>query len=80
MRNAPRELDLDLLLFDAEMRDSADFVLPHPRAADRLFVLAPAAQVAAEAVWPGIGRTIRELRDEVASDERVERIEAHAAL
>ncbi len=80
VRNAPRELDLDLLLFDAEMRDSADFVLPHPRAADRLFVLAPAAQVAAEAVWPGIGRTIRELRDEVASDERVERIEAHAAL
>ena len=73
-------LSIEGKVFDAEMRDSADFVLPHPRAADRLFVLAPAAQVAAEAVWPGIGRTIRELRDELVSDERVERIEAHAAL
>ncbi|HEY5681203.1 MAG TPA: 2-amino-4-hydroxy-6-hydroxymethyldihydropteridine diphosphokinase [Pseudomonadales bacterium] len=80
LRNAPRELDLDLLLFDAETRDTADFVLPHPRAADRLFVLAPAAQVAPDVVWPEIGLTIRELLDELDSDERVVRLEAHGCL
>ncbi len=80
VRNAPRELDLDLLLFDGEMRDAPDFVLPHPRAADRLFVLAPAAQVAAGTVWPGIGRTIEELLGELDTDERVERLAAHAFL
>ena len=71
---------VDLLLFDGETRDSADFVLPHPRAADRLFVLAPAAQVAPEAVWPEIGLTIRELLDELDSDESVVRLEAHGSL
>jgi 2-amino-4-hydroxy-6-hydroxymethyldihydropteridine diphosphokinase len=79
-RNAPRELDLDLLLFDGETRNAPDFVLPHPRAVDRLFVLAPAAQVAPDAIWPGVGLTIRDLLDELKSHERVERLEAHASL
>lgn len=72
VRNAPRELDLDLLLFDEECRDAPDFALPHPRAADRLFVLAPAAEVAPDVVWPGYGSTIRELREELDTDEQVE--------
>jgi len=75
VRNAPRELDLDLLLFDEQTRDSADFVLPHPRAVNRLFVLAPAAEVAPEAVWPGTGRTVAELLERLASDETVVRLD-----
>lgn len=74
VRNAPRELDLDLLLFDDQTRDSADFVLPHPRAVNRLFVLAPAAEVAPDAVWPGTGRTVAELLERLTSDETVVRI------
>lgn len=74
MRNAPRELDLDLLLFGDEVRDLADFVLPHPRAADRLFVLAPAAEILPHAVWPGTGRTIGALVAGLRTDERVERL------
>ena len=77
-RNAPRELDLDLLLFDGERRDSAEFCLPHPRAVQRRFVLAPAAEVLPEAVWPGTGRTIRMLLAELDSDEQVTRLDAHA--
>lgn len=75
VRNAPRELDLDLLLFGDEVRDGADFVLPHPRAVNRLFVLAPAAEVAPDAVWPRTGRTVRDLLHTLDSDERVERLE-----
>jgi 2-amino-4-hydroxy-6-hydroxymethyldihydropteridine diphosphokinase len=79
VRNAPRELDLDLLLFDDQTRDSETFVLPHPRAVNRLFVLAPSEEVLPDAVWPGTGRTIRELRAALVTNEAVERLEETAA-
>jgi 2-amino-4-hydroxy-6-hydroxymethyldihydropteridine diphosphokinase len=75
VRNAPRELDLDLILFDDEVRDSPDFTLPHPRAVDRLFVLAPAREVLPDAIWPGTRRSIRELHDALDTDEEVRRLE-----
>jgi len=76
VRNAPRELDLDLLLFDAQTRDAPDFVLPHPRAVNRLFVLAPAAQVAKDVVWPGTGASIGQLLDRLQTDEQAEILDA----
>jgi 2-amino-4-hydroxy-6-hydroxymethyldihydropteridine diphosphokinase len=78
VRNAPRELDLDLLLFDDQRRDSPDFCLPHPRAVQRRFVLEPAAEVVPDAVWPGTGRTIRNLLAQLHTDEQVARLDAHA--
>jgi 2-amino-4-hydroxy-6-hydroxymethyldihydropteridine diphosphokinase len=74
VRNAPRQLDLDLLLFGDELRDHPEFILPHPRAVDRLFVLAPAAEVLPDASWPRSGRTIRELLAALDSDEQVARL------
>lgn len=79
-RNAPRELDLDLLLFGDERRDTADFVLPHPRAVTRRFVLVPAAEVLADHVWPGTGCTIAQLLAVLDSDERVVRLDDDPAL
>ncbi len=76
VRNAPRELDLDLLLFDDQTRDEPDFVLPHPRAVNRLFVLAPAAQVAADVIWPGTGASIADLLTLLDSEEKVEVVDA----
>ena len=75
-RNSPRELDLDLLLFDDEVRQTETFTLPHPRAVNRLFVLAPAAEVVPDIAWPGVGRTIAELLAALDSEERVVRLEA----
>ena len=71
VKNAPRELDLDLLLFAQETRNEPDFTLPHPRAVNRLFVLAPAAEVLPSAVWPGTGRTILQLLGRLDSQEQV---------
>ncbi|MDI1274333.1 2-amino-4-hydroxy-6-hydroxymethyldihydropteridine diphosphokinase [Polaromonas sp.] len=45
-RNAPRTLDLDLLLYGSGRIDSAQLVLPHPRMNQRAFVLVPLAQLA----------------------------------
>ncbi len=78
VRNAPRELDLDLLLFNEEIRQTPDFVLPHPRAVDRRFVLAPAAEVLPDVRWPGQTRTIRELLRDLQSNEQVQRL-THAS-
>ncbi len=47
-RWGPRTLDLDLISFGSERLEGADLELPHPRATERPFVLAPLAQV-----WPG---------------------------
>ncbi len=71
VRNAPRELDLDLLVFDNEVRNSAELTLPHPRAAQRRFVLAPAAEVSPQLIWPGGARTVSQLLEELMSDEQV---------
>lgn len=66
VRNGPRTLDLDLLLFGAESIADADLVVPHPRMEERAFVLEPFARVAPEVVLPVCGRTVRERLAELA--------------
>lgn len=63
LRNAPRTLDLDLILFGELEQSDPDCVLPHPRALQRRFVLEPAAEVLPELIWPGTTRSIAGWRD-----------------
>ena len=51
-RNAPRTLDLDLLLYGDARIDSPQLTLPHPRMHERAFVLRPLADVAPDRVGP----------------------------
>ena len=51
-KNAPRTLDLDLLLFGSASIESARLTVPHPRMQQRAFVLLPLAQIAPQAVPP----------------------------
>ncbi|MEO8526041.1 MAG: 2-amino-4-hydroxy-6-hydroxymethyldihydropteridine diphosphokinase [Caldimonas sp.] len=64
--NAPRTLDLDLLLHGAVECVSDELVLPHPRMHERAFVLAPLAEIAPDLVIPGRG-PVRELLREVSA-------------
>ncbi len=55
-RWGPRTLDLDLLLHGDLLLDTPELTLPHPRMAERAFVLVPLAEVAPEGLWvPGAG-------------------------
>lgn len=51
-RNAPRTLDLDILLYGDLRLDTATLTLPHPRLHERAFVLLPLAELAPERVLP----------------------------
>lgn len=54
-RNAPRTLDLDLLLHGQIRLDEPRLCLPHPRGHQRAFVLLPLAEIAPALEWPGQG-------------------------
>jgi len=54
-RNAPRTLDLDLLLYGDAIIAAPDLEVPHPRLARRAFVLVPLAEMAPALVVPGLG-------------------------
>lgn len=62
-RNAPRTLDLDLLLHGTVVIDTPALVVPHPRMLARAFVLRPLAEIAPDLSLPGA----RSLRDALAA-------------
>ncbi|HEU0077518.1 MAG TPA: 2-amino-4-hydroxy-6-hydroxymethyldihydropteridine diphosphokinase [Longimicrobiaceae bacterium] len=72
-RNAPRVIDLDLLACGDVVLDTPELTLPHPRMAERAFVLVPLAEVAPGWRHPLLGRTARELLAGAGTLERVER-------
>jgi 2-amino-4-hydroxy-6-hydroxymethyldihydropteridine diphosphokinase len=55
--NAPRTLDLDLIAYGRDVCDGVTLTLPHPRAAERRFVMGPLAEVAPDWRHPVSGRT-----------------------
>ena len=72
--NEPRPLDLDLIAFGDEMRQSPELMLPHPRAHLRWFVLQPLSEIAPDLVLPGQGRSVVELLAELPANETITRI------
>lgn len=60
-RNAPRVIDVDLLYFGADILATPELVLPHPRIAERRFVLEPLASIRPDLVLPGQRVSVSEL-------------------
>jgi 2-amino-4-hydroxy-6-hydroxymethyldihydropteridine diphosphokinase len=60
-RNAPRTLDLDLLLFNDIVLNEPELEIPHPRMTERAFVLVPLADIAPNWIEPISGKAIAKL-------------------
>ena len=71
-RNAPRTLDLDLLLHEGRQIRSAQLVVPHPRMHERAFVLLPLLEIAPTVIIPGKGLARRHLPR--VRDQRIARL------
>ena len=72
VKNAPRTLDLDLLLYGDEVSNDPQLTLPHPRMHERAFVLAPLAEIAPRLTIPGRG-SVADLLLRCA-DQQIEKI------
>ncbi len=66
--NGPRTLDLDLVLYGERVLDEPGLTVPHPRMAQRAFVIVPLAEIAPGAVVPGLGCVSDLLRGVNAGD------------
>jgi 2-amino-4-hydroxy-6-hydroxymethyldihydropteridine diphosphokinase len=73
--NEPRPLDLDLVAFGSETRNTSELTLPHLRAHLRRFVLQPLSEIAPDLVLPGQTRTVAELLAALDTGETLVRLE-----
>ncbi|MEQ2009595.1 MAG: 2-amino-4-hydroxy-6-hydroxymethyldihydropteridine diphosphokinase [Limisphaerales bacterium] len=72
--NEARPLDLDLISWGVEVRNTPALTLPHPRAHLRRFVLQPLCELAPDLVLPGQTLTVAELLSGLRTDEILERV------
>lgn len=72
--NEARPLDLDIIAFGNEVRNTETLILPHPRAHLRQFVLAPLAEIAPKTVLPGQSKAVAELQRELLNAEEIRRL------
>jgi 2-amino-4-hydroxy-6-hydroxymethyldihydropteridine diphosphokinase len=73
-RNAPRTLDLDILLYGDQSIDEADLIVPHPRLIERAFALVPLVEIEPALIIPQHGRAAA-LLDGV-SGQRIEKVKS----
>ena len=69
-RCAPRTMDIDILYAGNSCIDSGGLVVPHPRWAQRRFVVQPLADVRPDLILPGAGKTVREILNALPPGER----------
>ncbi len=67
-RNGPRPIDIDIIFYDDLHIIQDDLTIPHPRMAERAFVLAPLAEITPDAVDPVTGHTAQELLKTVSQE------------
>ena len=69
--NDPRPIDIDILFYGDQVMETPELVIPHPRLAERAFVLIPLAEIAPDLTHPVSGKTIRELLCKVTETQGV---------
>ncbi len=65
VKNAPRIIDLDLLLYHDVILNTLQLILPHPLLQEREFVLVPLVEINPYIIHPLLNKTMKELLDEI---------------
>jgi 2-amino-4-hydroxy-6-hydroxymethyldihydropteridine diphosphokinase len=73
-RNSPRTIDLDILYLGNLVLNNPEIIIPHPRLANRRFVLAPLAEIAPHLILPGYSRSVSLLLEELSNGEEVTKL------
>jgi 2-amino-4-hydroxy-6-hydroxymethyldihydropteridine diphosphokinase len=79
-KNAPRAIDIDILLFGSSVIDALNLVIPHAAMHERRFVLEPLAEIAPEIRHPVFKRSVKELRDALPPGQSVRRINRESKI
>jgi 2-amino-4-hydroxy-6-hydroxymethyldihydropteridine diphosphokinase len=72
VKNGPRTIDIDILLYDDILLDSESLTIPHPRLHKRLFVLGPLSDMCPDCIHPKLKMTVSEIRKNLKSKDKVE--------
>ncbi len=75
-RYGPRPIDLDIIFFGDEIVDLPELTVPHPRLAERAFVLRPLADIAPAKIHPGSGTSVAEMLQALDDDGGLIRIQS----
>ena len=73
--NAPRTIDIDILLYDEQVIETPELIIPHPKMTERAFVLIPLDEIAPDLVHPVNSKTIRKLVENVTEKQGVLKLE-----
>ena len=72
-RNAPRPIDIDILLYNNQVLYSPQLTIPHPRLEERAFVVIPLAEIAPDLVHPVSQKKARELAKDIGGVDGVQK-------
>ena len=70
-KSAPRTLDIDIIFYGDRIINSDKLIVPHPRYADRRFVLEPLAEIAPDYICPDTGTSVADTLDQCTDRSRV---------
>ena len=73
VRYGPRAIDLDIIFYDGEVISEPGLEIPHPKIAEREFVLEPLKEIRPDFIHPVLGRTISEIAGDLKTDKKVVR-------
>lgn len=69
IKNGPRTIDLDILVYGQQQINNETLIVPHPRMQERAFVLVPLQEIAGEWIIPGLDQAVQDLTNQLAASE-----------